>query len=175
MLGKLSAGTRSSTAPPSVATRPSRTPARTSKASRPPCVPRRPELRPPPRRARQWRQRRRPSTSDARSSLLSLDTTSLGRVDLLVKATIAAHVLIERTHFAIDDAGDEDNEDEEEDGEAEYDDDVLDEVRLQLLFFAGTRTNRSHAWGCVFLQVDAFIEAHGTGVTDADNEVANGP
>ncbi|KAH9072261.1 TBC-domain-containing protein [Lactarius deliciosus] len=81
------------------------------------------------------------------------DPTSPADIDPLAQATIAANALMERTPFAIDGPGDEDDdddddEDEDEDGETEYDDDdVLDEV-------------------------DAFIEAHDTGVTDADREVA---
>ncbi|KAF8269656.1 TBC-domain-containing protein [Lactarius quietus] len=86
---------------------------------------------------------------------LPLDPMSPGGVDPITQATIAANALMERTHFAIDDAGDEsddddDDESDESDEESEYEDvDVLDEV-------------------------DAFIEAHDTGVTDADREVANG-
>jgi len=67
-------------------------------------------------------------------------------LDPLAQATNAvANAFMERTPFAIDDAGDED-EDEDEEEEAGQDD-VLDEV-------------------------DAFLEAHDTGVTDADREVA---
>ncbi|KAH9175935.1 TBC-domain-containing protein [Lactarius sanguifluus] len=82
------------------------------------------------------------------------DPTSPAGIDPLAQATIAANALMERTPFAIDGPGDDDDddddEDEDEDEETEYDDeDVLDEV-------------------------DAFIEAHDTGVTDADREVAKG-
>lgn len=85
--------------------------------------------------------------------VLPPDPLSPGGLDPIAQATIAANALMERTPFAIDDAGDEDEDeddesDEDEDEETEYEDDVLDEV-------------------------DAFIEAHDTGVTDADREVAN--
>ena len=91
-------------------------------------------------------------SSHARSSPLSLDPTPPGGVDPLAQATIAAHALMERIHFAIDDAGDEDDDEDDEDededdGEAEYDDGVLDEVRFQL-FFAGTRADRGVVCFC---------------------------
>jgi len=75
-----------------------------------------------------------------------LNPTSPTGLDPLSQATnVVANALMERTPFAIDDAGDdEDDDDEEEETEQ---DDVLDEV-------------------------DAFLEAHDTGVTDADREVA---
>lgn len=71
---------------------------------------------------------------------LPLDPTSPAGIDPLAQATIAANALMERTHFAIDDAGDEDDEDDDEDeddedGEAEYDDGVLDEVRFLSLLY----------------------------------------
>ncbi|KAI0048786.1 TBC-domain-containing protein [Auriscalpium vulgare] len=92
-----------------------------------------------------------PSTTTA----VSLDTTSSISQDSiaspaeynslsLVQAANAA--LMERTPFAIDDAGDEDDEDEE-DEEEEVNDGVLDEV-------------------------DAFLEAHDPGVSDADRELS---
>lgn len=62
-----------------------------------------------------------------------------------------AALLEERTPFAIDDAKDEDEDDEfgdEIDGEV-TDDQVMDEV-------------------------DAFLEAHDSGLTDADQQVAKG-
>ncbi|THH10567.1 hypothetical protein EW146_g8334 [Bondarzewia mesenterica] len=62
----------------------------------------------------------------------------------LVEAANAA--LMERTPFAIDDAKDEDDEDEDED-ESEVDDGVMDEV-------------------------DAFLEAHDSGLTAADKALA---
>ncbi|KAI0272423.1 rab-GTPase-TBC domain-containing protein [Gloeopeniophorella convolvens] len=73
------------------------------------------------------------------------DLVSSPVFDPLAQATSAAHALMERTPFAIDDAGDEDSDEDSE--EEEEPDDVLDEV-------------------------DAFLEAHDTGVTDAEREVA---
>jgi TBC1 domain family member 8/9 len=67
-----------------------------------------------------------------------------------VKAVNAA--LMERTPFAIDDAGDDDDDDDDSDLDivhGEDDDQVMDEV-------------------------DAFLEAHDSGLTDADKEVAKG-
>ena len=66
------------------------------------------------------------------------DPLSPGGVDPLAQATIAANSLMERTPFAIDDAGDDDDSDDDEseddeDQDTEYEDDVLDEVRC---FFA---------------------------------------
>jgi TBC1 domain family member 8/9 len=60
-------------------------------------------------------------------------------------ATVAA--FMERTPFAIDDAKDDDEDSEEEDETVE--DDVLDEV-------------------------DAFLEAHDSGLTAAEQEAAQG-
>ncbi|KAG6906926.1 hypothetical protein DXG01_011352 [Tephrocybe rancida] len=57
--------------------------------------------------------------------------------------------LMERTPFAIDDAKDDDDESDDELGVGDNDDQVMDEV-------------------------DAFLEAHDSGLTDADQEVANG-
>jgi len=83
-------------------------------------------------------------TTEAEKSALS--PTSPAGIDPLAQATnVVANAFMERTPFAIDDAGD-DEEDEDEEEEEEQDD-VLDEV-------------------------DAFLEAHETGVTDADREVA---
>jgi hypothetical protein len=66
------------------------------------------------------------------------DPLSPGGVDPIAQATIAAHALMERTPFAIDDAGDEDESDDddsdEDEDETEYEDDVLDEVRFFFLF-----------------------------------------
>lgn len=67
-----------------------------------------------------------------------------------VKAVNAA--LMERTPFAIDDVGDDDDDDDDSDLDivhGEDDDQVMDEV-------------------------DAFLEAHDSGLTDADKEVAKG-
>jgi len=90
------------------------------------------------------------ATAAAGGLLPSADTdlnpTSPTGLDPLSQATNAvAHAFMERTPFAIDDAGDE--EDDDDDEEESEQDDVLDEV-------------------------DAFLEAHDTGVTDADREVA---
>jgi hypothetical protein len=67
---------------------------------------------------------------------LPTDPLSPGGVDPIAQATIAANALMERTPFAIDDAGDEDESDDDEsdesEDETEYEDDVLDEVRLLL-------------------------------------------
>jgi hypothetical protein len=76
----------------------------------------------------------------------ALSPTSPAGIDPLAQATnVVANAFMERTPFAIDDAGDDDEDEDEE--EEEEQDDVLDEV-------------------------DAFLEAHETGVTDADREVA---
>jgi len=70
----------------------------------------------------------------------------------IVKAANAALMTMERTPFAIDDAKDEDDEDDEDsDDEFESEDDaVLDEV-------------------------DAFLEAHDSGLTEDQKEVVKGP
>ncbi|KAH9992757.1 rab-GTPase-TBC domain-containing protein [Russula compacta] len=87
-----------------------------------------------------------PITADAGKS--PLDPTSPAPFDPLAQATnVVANAFLERTPFAIDDAGDDDEEDDDEEEEEEEEEDVLDEV-------------------------DAFLEAHDTGVTDADREVA---
>ncbi len=65
----------------------------------------------------------------------------------MFQAAASAAAMMERTPFAIDDAkDDEDESDEESDVE---DDGVLDEV-------------------------DAFLEAHDSGLTDAERELAQG-
>lgn len=64
-----------------------------------------------------------------------------------VKAVNAA--FMERTPFAIDDAGDDDDDSDLDMVHGEDDDQVMDEV-------------------------DAFLEAHDSGLTDADKEVAKG-
>ncbi|KZP13221.1 TBC-domain-containing protein [Athelia psychrophila] len=64
----------------------------------------------------------------------------------MVQAANAA--LMERTPFAIDDAGDDDDTDEDSEDEEEDDDQVLDEV-------------------------DAFLEENDSGLTAADKQVAN--
>jgi len=64
----------------------------------------------------------------------------------MIQAMNAAAALMERTPFAIDDAKDDDDEDEL--GISDNDDQVMDEV-------------------------DAFLEAHDSGLTDADKKVAD--
>ena len=69
----------------------------------------------------------------------------------IVKAANVALMTMERTPFAIDDAKDEDeDEDTDSDEDFESGDDVLDEV-------------------------DAFLEAHDSGLTEDQKEVARGP
>lgn len=65
----------------------------------------------------------------------------------MIHAINAAAALMERTPFAIDDAKDDDGDDEDELGISDNDDQVMDEV-------------------------DAFLEAHDSGLTDADKKVA---
>ena len=70
----------------------------------------------------------------------------------IVKAANAALLTMERTPFAIDDAKDEDDEDDDEDTDEDFesgDDAVMDEV-------------------------DAFLEAHDSGLTEDQKEVAKG-
>jgi TBC1 domain family member 8/9 len=70
----------------------------------------------------------------------------------IVKAANAALMTMERTPFAIDDVKDEDDDDDDTETEGEYesgDDAVLDEV-------------------------DAFLEAHDSGLTEDQKEVAKG-
>lgn len=57
--------------------------------------------------------------------------------------------IMERTPFAIDNAEDEDEEDDEDFDTSDADDQVLDEV-------------------------DAFLEAHDSGLSEADKQLANG-
>jgi len=66
----------------------------------------------------------------------------------MIHAMNAAAALMERTPFAIDDAKDDDEDDEDDLGISDNDDQVLDEV-------------------------DAFLEAHDSGLTDADKKLAN--
>ena len=67
----------------------------------------------------------------------------------MFEAAAHAAVLMERTPFAIDDAKDDDDEDSDLDDSEVEDDGVMDEV-------------------------DAFLEAHDTGLTDAERELAKG-
>lgn len=73
---------------------------------------------------------------------------------------------MERTPFAIDDVKDDEEDDEDFLGDNDHDDEVMDEV----IYFPTCHIT-SHANG---LQVDAFLEAHDSGLTDADKAVANG-
>jgi hypothetical protein len=75
------------------------------------------------------------------------DSASLSSMPM-IQAMNAAAALMERTPFAIDDAKDDDDEDEDELGISDNDDQVMDEV-------------------------DAFLEAHDSGLTDADKKVAD--
>ena len=80
------------------------------------------------------------------------DPLSPGGVDPLAQATIAANSLMERTPFAIDDAGDDDDSDDDEseddeDEDTEYEDDVLDEVRCFFAVSWRTRFDRLLAGG----------------------------
>ncbi|PBK59076.1 TBC-domain-containing protein, partial [Armillaria solidipes] len=92
------------------------------------------------------------STLATSSSTLSVDTASITANNSvfspmpMVQAANAA--LMERTAFAIDDAKDDDDEDDD------FGDDTLD---------GGDN---------VMDEVDAFLEAHDSGLTDADKEVA---
>lgn len=83
----------------------------------------------------------------------------------------AAAALMERTPFAIDDAKDDDDEDEDELGISDNDDQVMDEVsffcHLDLL-------GAIRFMAPFFFKVDAFLEAHDSGLTDADKKVADG-
>lgn len=75
------------------------------------------------------------------------DSGSLSAIPMLQAVNAAA--LMERTPFAIDDAKDDEDEDDDDFlGDNDHDDEVMDEV-------------------------DAFLEAHDSGLTDADKAVAN--
>lgn len=84
----------------------------------------------------------------------------------MVQAANAA--LMERTPFAIDDAGSDDDDTDEDSEDEEDDDQVLDEVRSVLLLIPQLRLSIR----CD--QVDAFLEENDSGLTDADKKVANG-
>ncbi|KAF7289041.1 hypothetical protein HMN09_01352300 [Mycena chlorophos] len=95
------------------------------------------------------------STVTSSSSTLSVDTASAPSSKPAPASAYSPHpmlhaaniALMERTPFAIDDAKDDDEESESELDAGENDDRVMDEV-------------------------DAFLEAHDSGLTDADKEVA---
>ncbi|KAH7920520.1 TBC-domain-containing protein [Leucogyrophana mollusca] len=97
------------------------------------------------------------ATSKSSSSTLTVDAVAAQDAPLSAALSSAAFspmphmqavnaAFMERTPFAIDDAGDDDDSDLESDHEGD-DDQVLDEV-------------------------DAFLEAHDSGLTDADKELA---
>jgi hypothetical protein len=108
------------------------------------------------------------TATDAEKSALS--PTSPAGIDPLAQATnLVANAFLERTPFAIDDAGDDDDDDYDDDDEEEEEEDVLDEVRFFFFLVCVARIAE-----CICPQVDAFLDAHETGVTDADREVAKG-
>ena len=67
----------------------------------------------------------------------------------MFQAAANAAALMERTPFAIDDAKDDEDETDDETDEEDEDDGVMDEV-------------------------DAFLEAHDSGLTEAERELAQG-
>ena len=88
----------------------------------------------------------------------------------MIQAMNAAAALMERTPFAIDDAKDDDDEDEDELGLSDNDDQVMDEVSFLFVI----RTYLIYVLLFFFFKVDAFLEAHDSGLTDADKKVADG-
>jgi hypothetical protein len=93
------------------------------------------------------------------------ESGSLSAMPMLKVAQHAA--MMERTPFAIDNAEDDEDEDSDDYGEFDNDDQVLDEVRkLCFLLLA------SSSPPC--FQVDAFLEAHDSGLSEADKKLANG-
>jgi TBC1 domain family member 8/9 len=90
----------------------------------------------------------------------------------MIQAMNAAAALMERTPFAIDDAKDDDDEDEDELGISDNDDQVMDEVSF--LFFPLSFRAIRFIFYISFFKVDAFLEAHDSGLTDADKKVADG-
>ena len=74
----------------------------------------------------------------------------------IVKAANVALMTMERTPFAIDDAKDDDDDDDDEDDDEDTDDD----------FESGD--------DAVLDEVDAFLEAHDSGLTEDQKEVAKG-
>ncbi|KAK7031705.1 rab-GTPase-TBC domain-containing protein [Favolaschia claudopus] len=94
------------------------------------------------------------TVSPSTTSTLSVDVNVPGKGSLPSAASgfsslpmLHAAALMERTPFAIDDAKDDEDESDSELSAGENDDQVMDEV-------------------------DAFLEAHDSGLTDADKEVA---
>lgn len=97
------------------------------------------------------------ATSQSSSSTLTIDAIADNGPGSALSSTFSPlpHVkavnaaFMERTPFAIDDAGDDDDDSDLDMVHGEDDDQVMDEV-------------------------DAFLEAHDSGLTDADKEVAKG-
>ena len=85
----------------------------------------------------------------------------------------AAAALMERTPFAIDDAKDDDDEDEDELDIGDNDDQVMDEVSFFLLIDPSGTIRFMDGFFYLF-KVDAFLEAHDSGLTDADKKVVDG-
>lgn len=94
------------------------------------------------------------------------ESGSLSAMPMMKAARDAA--LMERTPFAIDNAQEGDEDDDDFFDDDEEDDQVLDEVILyvNLLLF---EADVGHCY-----QVDAFLEAHDSGLTEADKKVAQG-
>lgn len=88
-----------------------------------------------------------PERGEADKTDAAISPTAYSPMPSMFEAAATAAALMERTPFAIDDAKDDDDESEDEtEGE---EDDVLDEV-------------------------DAFLEAHDSGLTQAEQELAQG-
>ena len=91
------------------------------------------------------------STSPS-STLSATDVDAAGELSpmpSMFQAAATAAALMERTPFAIDDARDDEDSSEDETEDGDEDDDVMDEV-------------------------DAFLEAHDSGLTEAERELAQG-
>jgi hypothetical protein len=88
-----------------------------------------------------------PSAGQAKGLPSVPESGSLSAMPMLKVAQQAS--LMERTPFAIDNAEDEDEDDDEDLSDSDADDQVLDEV-------------------------DAFLEAHDSGLSEADKQLANG-
>jgi hypothetical protein len=92
----------------------------------------------------------------------------------MIQVLNAAAALMERTPFAIDDAKDDDDEDEDELGISDNDDQVMDEVSFLFFFLLSFWSYQIYGLVFFFSKVDAFLEAHDSGLTDADKKVADG-
>jgi len=96
-------------------------------------------------------------------------TAGLDPIPTVIKAANAA--LLERTAFAIDDAKDDEDDEDEDDDDfigVDNDDQVMDEVGLFIMEDCLTRLLTTSS------QVDAFLEAHDSGLTEADKAIADG-